>query len=175
MKKFTNPLDKIKIASPCGANWNEMIGDGRKRHCAECKLNVYNLSDMTKREAENFLINSEGRVCLRIYRRKDGTIITKDCPVGLAKLKKKVSRAATAIFTMIATFFVGVFVLESLKALRAFTNYDKVPEIFFETDKYKNNDRSYEGEDNDKISFGIYGTLGNLPEIKLDILKSRNF
>lgn len=169
MKKNTNPLDKIKIASPCGADWNEMFGDERKRHCAECKLNVYNLSDMTREEAENFLINSEGRVCLRIYRRKDGTVITKDCPVGLAKLKKKVSRTATAIFTMIATFFVGVFALESLKALSAFTNYDKVPEIFFETE----NKRNYENEDGETISFG--GMTSNLPEIKMEILKSRNF
>lgn len=169
MKNFTNPLDKIKIASPCGADWNEMLGDERKRHCAECKLNIYNLSDMTREEAENFLINSEGRVCLRIYRRKDGTVITKDCPVGLAKLKKKVSRAATAIFTVTATFFGGVFVLESLKALRAFTNYDNVPEIFFETE----NKRNYENEDGETISFG--GMASNLPKIKLDILKSRNF
>ncbi len=169
MKNFTNPLDKIKIASPCCADWNGMIGDERKRHCAECKLNVYNLSDMTREEAENFLINAEGRVCLRIYRRKDGTVITKDCPVGLAKLKKKVSHAATAVFTMIAAFFGGVFALESLKALRAFTNYDKVPEIFFETE----NKRNYENEDGETISFG--GMASNLPEIKLDILKSRNF
>jgi hypothetical protein len=41
MKESTNPLDKIKIASPCGANWDEMYGSERKRFCAECKLNVY--------------------------------------------------------------------------------------------------------------------------------------
>lgn len=167
MKKFTNPLDKIKIASPCGANWNEMLGDNRKRHCAECKLNVYNLSDMTRTEAENFLIGSEGRVCLRIYRRSDGTVITKDCPVGLAKLKKEISRAATAVFTMIATFFGGIFALESLIALRAFTNYDKVPEIFFQSEEEQNY------EDGETISFG--GITSNLPEIKMEILKSRNF
>lgn len=167
MKQFKSALDKIKIASPCSANWNEMIGDNRNRHCAECKLNVYNLSDMTHTEAENFLIGSEGRVCLRIYRRSDGTVITKDCPVGFAKLKKKVSRAATAVFTMLATFFGGIFALESLKALRAFTNYDKVPEIFFQSEE----ERSY--ENGDTISFG--GITSNLPEIKMEILKSRKF
>src|SRR5215203_1323661 len=64
MHKFTNPLDKIKIASPCGADWNEMRGDNRRRYCTMCKLNVYNLSGMTQTEAESFLINSEGRVGL---------------------------------------------------------------------------------------------------------------
>ena len=156
-------LDKIKIASPCGANWNEMIGDDRKRHCAECKLNVYNLSDMTKDEAESFLLNSEGRVCLRIYRRTDGTLITRDCPVGFAKLKKRVSRAATAVFTMFATFFAGVSALESLKALRSFTNYDEVPEVVLE-------------DESEKISFSITeGIMENLPEIKSDILRNRKF
>ena len=166
MKKSTNPLDNIKIASPCGANWNEMHGNERKRHCAECKLNVYNLSDMTRTQAENFLINSEGRVCLRIYRRKDGTVITKNCPVGLAKLKKKLSRVATAVFTMFATFFGGIFALESLKTLRVFTAYDEVPEIFFQSEG-----QNY--DNGETISFG--GITSNLPEIKMEILKSRNF
>lgn len=167
MNELKNALDKIKIASPCGANWNEMIGDNRKRHCAECKLDVYNLSDMTKTEAEGFLINSEGRVCLRIYRRTDGTVITRDCPVGFAKLKRRVSRAATAVFTMLATFFAGVFAFESLKTLRVFTNYKEVPEVVFETDATTVDDA---------VSFGITdGIMENLPEIKIEILKNRKF
>ena len=160
---MTNPLDKIKIASPCAANWDEMLGDERKRHCSECKLNVYNLSEMTAREAENLLINSENRVCLRVYRRKDGTVITSDCPVGLAKLKKQISRAATAVFTMLAAFFGGVFAFEALKSLRTLTNYKNVPEIFFQSVN--------DSEDSPKISFG--GVTSNLPEIKIEILKSR--
>lgn len=160
MKKFTNPLDSVKIASPCGANWNEMRGDERKKYCAMCRLNVYNLSDMTRREAENFLINSEGRVCLRVFRRTDGTVITQDCPVGWARIKRKVSRTATAAFALIAGFFGGVFALESLKSLREFTDYEKVPEPFVESE-------------NEQISFGIYGTLENLPQIKIEIFKSR--
>ena len=164
MSKYTNPLNDIKIASPCAANWNEMIGDNRRRHCAECKLNVYNLSEMTQTEAENFLINSEGRVCLRIYRRNDGTVLTKDCPVGWRALKKKVSRAATAAFALTMGIFGGILSLESLKALRALTDYDTVPEIFFKTKKAI---RESEG----KPSFG--GALSNLSEIKIEILKSR--
>lgn len=163
MNKFTNPLDNIKIASPCSANWNEMRGDARKKYCTMCRLNVYNLSQMTRDEAESFLINSEGRVCLRIFRRTDGSVITEDCPVGWARIKRKVSRTATAVFALIAGFFGGVFALESLKSLREFTNYDKVPEPFFETHEYD-------------VSFGIYdGIMENLPQIKIEILKNRNF
>ena len=82
MEKFTNPLERVRIASPCAADWDKMQGDARKRFCGECKMNVYNLSAMTKSEAETLLINSEGRLCARFYRRADGTILTQNCPVG---------------------------------------------------------------------------------------------
>ncbi len=112
MKKFTNSLDKIKIASPCPADWNKMYGDERSRFCSDCKLNVYNLSDMTKQEAENFLINSEGRVCISFYKRKDGTVLTKDCPLGWQKLKRKVSRVSTAIIASAFGLFGGIFAVQ---------------------------------------------------------------
>lgn len=170
MEKFTNPLDNIKIASPCGADWNEMRGDNRRKYCAMCKLNVYNLSGMTQAEAESFLINSEGRVCLRVHRRADGTVITKDCPVGWARLKRKVSRTATAAFSLIAGFFGGVLALESLQTLRDFTNYERVPEPFFPTEE----ERNYDESDNsgETISFG--GMVSNLTKIKAEILKNQN-
>ena len=109
MRNFNNPLDNIRIASPCPANWDEMFGDDRKRHCGECKLNVYNLSGMTRREAEDLLVNSEGRLCVRYFRRADGSILTKNCPVGWAAVKQRVSRVATAVFSMIAGLFGGIF------------------------------------------------------------------
>jgi len=165
MKKHTNPLDNVKIAAPCSADWNEMYGNERQRFCGECKLNVYNLSDMSQTEAENFLINAEGRVCLRIYRRSDGSVITQNCPVGWQAIKKKVSRTATAVFALIAGFFGGIFALESLKSLRLLTNYEKVPEIFFETEE------KFQEREN-RISFR--GMLNNLPEIKAEIFRSRS-
>ena len=109
MRNFNNQLDNIRIASPCPANWDEMFGDDRKRHCGDCKLNVYNLSGMTRREAEDLLVNSEGRLCVRYFRRADGTILTKNCPVGWAAVKQRVSRVATAVFSMIAGLFGGIF------------------------------------------------------------------
>lgn len=115
MTKFDNPLNNVKIASPCPTNWNEMLGDERKRYCGECKLNVYNLSGMTRREAENLLMNTEGRLCVRFYRRADGSVLTKDCPVGWQALKKRVSKTAVAVFSMIAGVFGGLFAIRSLR------------------------------------------------------------
>ena len=76
-------LDSIRIATPCKASWDGMTGDARKRFCAECKLNVYNLSAMTRREAEELILRTEGRLCVRLYQRKDGTVLTTDCPKGV--------------------------------------------------------------------------------------------
>ena len=101
MNKFTNPLNNIKVASPCSADWNEMIGDDRKRFCGSCKLNVYNLSGMTKNEAEKLLINAEGRLCVRFYKRADGTVLTQNCPVGFAAFKRRVSKTVTAFASLI--------------------------------------------------------------------------
>lgn len=100
MGKFTNPLENIKIASPCSQDWEAMTGDNRKRFCSECKLNVYNLSGMTKPEAENLLLNAEGRLCVRFYKRADGTILTEDCPVGWAAFKRRVSKTAAAFASL---------------------------------------------------------------------------
>ena len=36
-------LDKIKIASPCSADWEQMEGTDHVRFCAECKKNVFDL------------------------------------------------------------------------------------------------------------------------------------
>lgn len=103
--KFTNRLDNVKVASPCPANWDEMVGDARKRFCGQCSLNVYNLSGMTKMEAENLLANSEGRLCVRFYQRADGTVLTTDCPVGWQAIKQRVSKTAAAFASLIIGLF----------------------------------------------------------------------
>ena len=115
MSRFTSPLDNIRIASPCSADWNRMFGSDRKRFCGDCKLNVYNLSNMSRQEAENLIISSEGRLCVRFYRRADGTILTQNCPVGWAAVKQRVSRVATAAFSMIAGLFAGIVGFNLLK------------------------------------------------------------
>ncbi len=106
--KFTNPLNNISVASPCSQDWNEMIGTERKRFCGECKLNVYNLSGMTKDEAENLILRSEGRLCVRFFRRVDGSILTKDCPVGWQALKRRVSKTVTAFASLVFAALSGI-------------------------------------------------------------------
>lgn len=108
MPRFNSPLEDLHVASPCPADWNEMYGDDRKRFCGECKLNVYNLSGMTLEEAEALVTNAEGRLCVRFYRRPDGSILTQDCPVGWAGLKRRTKLIVTAAASLVMALFTGV-------------------------------------------------------------------
>jgi hypothetical protein len=90
-------LPQLRVASPCTADWDKMVGDDRVRYCDQCKLNVYNFSAMSSSEIEQLLLKSTGRVCGRLYQRSDGTILTKDCPVGFRAKVRDVSRVAGAV------------------------------------------------------------------------------
>ena len=91
-------LNQLRIASPCPANWEGMKGDDRVRFCELCNLHVYNFAELTRSEAASLVANTEGRICARLYRRADGMVITKDCPVGLRALRRRVARVAGAAF-----------------------------------------------------------------------------
>ena len=62
-----------------------MTGGARSRHCAQCRLNVFNLSGLSRVEAEALLVAKEGKVCVRYFRRPDGTVLTRDCEGGFKK------------------------------------------------------------------------------------------
>jgi hypothetical protein len=100
-------LDLIQIASPCPASWESMKGDARVRFCGECRLNVYNLSEMSRGEAETFVSQREGRTCVRFFRREDGTVLTKDCPVGLRALRQRFVRATAALCGILVALISG--------------------------------------------------------------------
>ena len=108
MKRFTSPLRNVKVASPCPADWNDMIGRDRVRFCGQCELNVYNLSAMSTFEAESLIARTEGRLCVRYYRRKDGSIITQDCPVGLRALRQRAARIKRAIASAVLGLLAGL-------------------------------------------------------------------
>lgn len=114
MSRFETPLKNLKIASPCSADWNTMAGDERKRFCGECKLSVYNLSGMTSYDAENLLRNAEGRLCVRYFERVDGTVLTKDCPIGWNRVKQRGILIATAALSAFLALFSGIVMFAGL-------------------------------------------------------------
>lgn len=89
-KRRTLPLlDAVQIAAPCTANWDEMVGDDHVRFCGSCEKNVYNLSSLPREEAEALLAAKEGKMCVRLYKRTDGTVLTADCPVGVKRRRRR--------------------------------------------------------------------------------------
>jgi hypothetical protein len=109
MSNYGSPLNNIKIASPCPADWESMYGNERMRFCGQCKLNVYNVSGMSRAEAESLIERAEGSICVRYFRRADGTVLTQDCPVGWAKVKKRISTIAAGTLAIFISAFTGVF------------------------------------------------------------------
>ncbi|MBM3457523.1 MAG: hypothetical protein FJX77_03165, partial [Armatimonadetes bacterium] len=82
-------LFQIRVASPCTASWDEMQGNDRMRFCALCEKNVYDLSTMTQAEVETLVQLTEGKFCGRFYRRRDGAVMTADCPEGRRRLRRE--------------------------------------------------------------------------------------
>ena len=110
-------LDNVAIASPCNASWDKMIGNGRVRFCGDCQKNVYNLSAMPREEAESLLAaNSAGEMCVRLYRRADGTVLTQDCPVGQKRVRRR--KIAFGIFGATAMTAAAFMSIIQHKALR---------------------------------------------------------
>lgn len=85
-------VDQIEIKSPCTVSWDEMRpagGDGRVRFCGQCRQNVYNVEMMGRGEARRLIAMREGRVCVRILRRPDGTVVTADCWARLRAARRR--------------------------------------------------------------------------------------
>jgi len=120
MRRFTNNLNDVRVASPCPAEWDGMIGTDRVRFCGQCQLSVYNLSSMSRREAESLIARTEGRLCVRFYRRKDGSIITRDCPVGLRALKRRAQRIKRAVASSLLGFLAGIGANRSINRIGNF-------------------------------------------------------
>src|SRR2546426_947684 len=82
-------LDELRIASPCSVPWSSMAGDDMARFCGDCKKNVYNLSMLSRAEANELIREKEGKLCVTLYRRRDGTVLTSDCPRGLRAIRRQ--------------------------------------------------------------------------------------
>lgn len=122
MDKTTDPLNNILLAFPCPIAWESMPGDERERFCRSCSNNVYNISDMTEIEANAFLQDKveNTNVCIRFYKRPDGTIKTDNCPRHLRPLRNfavKVQTLAFLALTITLTLAQSVWSKESLSKL----------------------------------------------------------
>jgi hypothetical protein len=104
VRQLQNSINDVRVATPCSAEWDKMLGDERIRHCTLCSLNVYNLSEMSGDEIHALLVSTEGRVCGKLYRRADGTMLTRDCPSAIRAMGQQISRLSTLAIATLFSF-----------------------------------------------------------------------
>jgi hypothetical protein len=91
-------LNAVTVSSPCHQPWETMTGDDRVRHCGQCDKDVFDLSALTAAQAEALLRERlDGGVCVQLYRRPAGTVMTSDCPTGARRRGRRRLVAAVAI------------------------------------------------------------------------------
>ena len=99
---------KVKIATPCHARWEDMGGNDQVRFCDHCRKNVFNLSAMSAAEAADLIQSKNGNLCARIYQRADGTVLTEDCPVGVARHWRRVKTVVAGSIAAIVLTLVNI-------------------------------------------------------------------
>lgn len=96
-------LDRVCIAMPCNIGWDNMKGNDEVRLCGGCNKNVYNISAMSKKRAEELLSQAE-LPCLHIVRNTDGTLVTDECPLWLRPLRNGWTKFVSVSVSLIALF-----------------------------------------------------------------------
>lgn len=113
---YRRHLEVLDVAQPCAEDWAKMDGDDRVRFCLKCANNVYDLSELTIGETHQLLELREGRVCVRLHRRKDGTLVTADCAPKRRAFYARMLRRHTALAAVTATCLSAAAALVSVFA-----------------------------------------------------------
>jgi hypothetical protein len=122
-------LENVAIAAPCKASWDAMVGDDRVRFCGQCEKNVYNLSAMPRQEAEALLAAREGKMCVRLYKRADGTVMTSDCPVGVKRRRRRRAVAGVLAGGGMLAATAGMLATATAQMGAPQRNFPNVPEV----------------------------------------------
>ena len=104
-------LDRVAVATPCTAKWEDMVGSDTARFCCICSKTVHDLSAMDAVDAEAFLAQyidaAPGEMpCTRFYRRADGRILTSEC--APAARRRHAVRAGKTIAGALAAAAIAV-------------------------------------------------------------------
>lgn len=121
-------LANVRIASPCPVRWSDMRGDEKRRFCGQCQQHVHKLSEMKTSEAVA-LLRSTKPTCVRVFYRRDGTVMTKDCAsawsVGLSESTRRLGSmvhvgtalGAFTVFTVAVGFMLVTMFGDNVRAL----------------------------------------------------------
>lgn len=112
-------LERIAITTPCRAPWDAMQGDDAVRHCGRCHRDVHDLAQMTEAEIETLFARAEG-ACVRLRRRRDGRVVTAECPAEPPTV------AARAARVMAAGMLFGAGAVSAAATLATLSGVEKV-------------------------------------------------
>jgi hypothetical protein len=104
----------LKVASPCPLRWDQLAGNDRVRFCGHCRQHVYNVSSLTMDQAVALIERCEGRVCMRLQRRADGTVITRDCLYLVRRARERIAASVLGVAVAAAGFWRGLGALQGL-------------------------------------------------------------
>src|SRR4051812_36390024 len=95
-----NNLSQFRVQKPCPKNWDEMIGDEKKRFCDHCNLHVHNISTMSDGE-RTALTQNAGRLCVAYFQRNDGSIVTRSWMDSLTNSFRGISSLAASVMALV--------------------------------------------------------------------------
>ena len=126
-----DPVDAVVIETPCEVPWESLTGDDRVRHCGRCSQNVYNLEAFSRADALRLIQARERRVCLRLYRRADGTVVTADCWSRLRAARRRglVAFALAMVIVAWAQLWAMVVGLHGLRRLVGRRTMGAIPAV----------------------------------------------
>lgn len=102
-------LNVVTVFSPCEEPWNEMRTVGHtQRFCDLCSQNVYDISMLSREEAEALIFAEGDSVCVRLTRRYDGTVVTSDCGPVRHRLLRKTGRRVLSLGTYVLLGMVAI-------------------------------------------------------------------
>lgn len=97
MSKTIRPPSRIKVVSPCTAEWDSMIGTDKVRFCEHCNLHVNDVSAMTRAQVMRLITRSSDRICVRyVEPRPNSSLKPRE---QLYRIGRRVSRIAAGAFT----------------------------------------------------------------------------
>ncbi len=72
---------ELRNVFDCPVKWEDMnsTSDDRVRHCAECKCNVFDFTELSVEEMKKVVRDNGGEICAQAYIRSDGTVVDGRC------------------------------------------------------------------------------------------------
>ena len=94
--------DRNLVPVPCPEDWDRLSPEERGHFCATCQTKVWDISSMTKAEADTLVREQAGDLCVSYRERADGSVIYKPEPVVPAQRLLRRLPAAAGLSLMLA-------------------------------------------------------------------------